>query len=113
LYLALLTDKREYGYTNYYLAFTRYNGIILLSLIADRNNLVTGQIFHQLTVLRTPLTLRLKANSSKEMLSYVNCPDNDIDCHRAASTSHVLESYHKKYLRQQALIQKTKEDSYT
>ena len=35
--LALPADKREYGDTNYYLAFTRYNGIIPQSPIADRS----------------------------------------------------------------------------
>ena len=45
--LALPADKREYGDTNYYLAFTRYDGIIPQSPIADRNTLVTGQIFRQ------------------------------------------------------------------
>jgi len=30
----------------------------------------------------------------------------------AAPSSHLLESYHKKYLRKQALSQKTKKDSY-
>ena len=59
------------------------------------------------------MTLGPKANSSKEMLSNVNCPDSDVDCHTAAPTSHLLESYHKKYLRKQALSQKTKKDSYT
>ena len=42
--LALPADKREYGDANYYLAFTRYDGIIPS---ADRSTLVTGQIFHQ------------------------------------------------------------------
>ena len=45
------------------------------------------------------------------MLSNVNCPDSDVDCHMAAPTSHLLESYHKKCLGQQALSQKTKKDS--
>ena len=53
-----------------------------------------------------------KANSSKEMLSNVNCPDSDVDCHRAAPTPHLLESYHNKFLRKQALSQKTRKDSY-
>ena len=46
------------------------------------------------------------------MLSNVNCPDSDVDCLTATPTSHLLESYHKKYLRKQALSQKTKKDSY-
>jgi len=53
-----------------------------------------------------------KANSSKEMLSNVICPASDVDCHTATPTSHLLGSYHKKYLRKQALSQKTKKDSY-
>ena len=45
--LALPADKREYGDANLYLVFTGYNGIIPQSPIANRSNLVTGQIFHQ------------------------------------------------------------------
>ena len=45
--LALSADKREYGDANLYLAFTRYDGIIPQSPIANRSYLVTGQIFCQ------------------------------------------------------------------
>jgi len=51
-------------------------------------------------------------NSSKEKLSNVNCPASDVDCHRAAPTPHLLESYQNKYLRKHALSQKTRKDSY-
>jgi len=99
---ALPAGKREYGDANLYLVFTGYNGIIPQSPIANRNS-----------PLNRPEHSLPKANSCKEMLSNVNCPDNDVDCHKAASTSHILESYHKIYFRKQALNQKTKKDSYT
>ena len=60
-----------------------------------------------------PLILEPKANSSKEMLSNLNCPDSNVVCHMATPTSHLVESYHNKYLRKQTLNQKTKKDSYT
>ena len=89
------------------LFFTGHDGIIL-----QFSHSKLGLFRPDLPSVTTPEHSFPEANSSKEVLSNVNCPDSDVDCHRAAPTSHLLESYHKKYLRKQALSQKTKKYSY-